>query len=442
MKKVCRRPEIHCCVVDDHCDVVPFLQHFQRLYYGRGLGKLKALVIHVDAHPDLSVPSSTLSESVDDWNDPDSLYDILLEEEGGIAEFLIPLAYQDIFSQIVWVRSPWALQLPDGTCTFSVSRKPVRVNYKAAYYLDEAVFAEISPKEKAFEITLTTCLATDEVQWVTDAPAKTMATTAHFTDQQLVYAHNSIRTWVLDICLDYFTTHNPFLVEIVDMVIAAGWIEADVQVLKRALHWLLTNMTYRSDFTLADYEIQRKLCLSKWVEAFSLPPGEGATLLWTLIDKNPSDPGVPDFVHDFMGTLWMRIPRNACLKIGEYKHLLLLPHHPVSDEARIGAMLVELKSFVCGLLASIRAPPICITIARSVSDGYTDSSLADSLQLKVTTMVRNAISETLQVDVDIVCHDLSDECIEAAHDLFYSSEERQSIAGSISFISNMISKLS
>lgn len=442
MKKVCRKPEIHCCVVDDHCDVVPFLQHFQRLYFGRGLGKLKALVVHVDAHPDLSVPSSNLSESVHDWNDPDNLYDILLEEEGGIAEFMIPLIYQDIFSQVVWVRSPWASQLPNGTCTFSVSRKPVRVNYKTPYYLDEAVFGEISPRDKAFDITLTTCVATDKVQWVTDAPAKTMASTAHFTEQPLVYAHSTNGTWVLDICLDYFTTHNPFMVEVVDMVIAGGWQETDVQVLKQALLWLLTNMSYRCDLTLVDYEIQRKLCLSKWVEAFSLPPGEGTTLLWTAIDKNPSDPGVPEFVHTFFGTLWAQVPRNACLKIGEYKHLLLLPHHPVSDEARIAAMLVELKTFVCGILASTRVPPICITIARSVSDGYTDSSIADSLQLKVTTMVRNAISDTLQVDVDIVCHDLSDECIEAAHDLFASSEERQSITGSITFVSNMISKLS
>jgi hypothetical protein len=76
---------VHCCIVEDHCDILPFLRACWRkkLFTSSDL-----LLIHFDAHPDLAVPSTT---TVQDWLNLDQLHDTLSEDECGISEFLIPL---------------------------------------------------------------------------------------------------------------------------------------------------------------------------------------------------------------------------------------------------------------------------------------------------------------------------------------------------------------
>jgi hypothetical protein len=53
-------------------------------------------LLHFDSHADLSIPFIHNSESRNScalWKESASLYEILEESDGGIAEFLIPLLY-------------------------------------------------------------------------------------------------------------------------------------------------------------------------------------------------------------------------------------------------------------------------------------------------------------------------------------------------------------
>ena len=139
-----------CYFAEDHCDIVPFIHSFYRAKKVQHDNKV--VLIHFDAHPDLSIPSTTTQiNTLESWKDTENLYDIL-SEEGGIAEFILPLCSTGLISQVVWLRSEWCDQLPDGEVSFHVKEVEVdcvatrknnkmqpHVTYQTAYYLDEGV---------------------------------------------------------------------------------------------------------------------------------------------------------------------------------------------------------------------------------------------------------------------------------------------------------------
>jgi len=78
---------IHCCIVEEHCDIVPFLHALIRASM---LPMSNILLVHVDAHPDL-VPIDP-PRFFRDLSDT-SLFEDAMNCDGGIAEFILPLAY-------------------------------------------------------------------------------------------------------------------------------------------------------------------------------------------------------------------------------------------------------------------------------------------------------------------------------------------------------------
>ena len=108
--------KIPCCVVNDHCDILPFVCACIRA------NKLstEALMVHFDAHPDLSVPTPAALEydTVQAWNSPGDIYYDVLSSEGSISEFLLPMMYQRWLATVLWVRSPWCDQIRDGQYNF------------------------------------------------------------------------------------------------------------------------------------------------------------------------------------------------------------------------------------------------------------------------------------------------------------------------------------
>ena len=63
---------------DDHCDIVPFIHSF---YRAKKISLLDndIFFLHIDAHPDLSIPSASESLTINQMNDVDTLYDLLCE---------------------------------------------------------------------------------------------------------------------------------------------------------------------------------------------------------------------------------------------------------------------------------------------------------------------------------------------------------------------------
>jgi len=152
-----RTRDLHCAVVDDHCDVIPFLQAAFRRKLLPVTGRLA--MVHLDAHPDLAVPAAASMAALEDV---DKLYDVLCEE-GGISEFILPLFANGLLGQVTWVRSPWcgepypnqgwgsqeysAFKMGDvsqRTQERTATHGALGVTQRSSYYLDDgAVYAEV-----------------------------------------------------------------------------------------------------------------------------------------------------------------------------------------------------------------------------------------------------------------------------------------------------------
>jgi UPF0489 domain len=92
--------EILCGVVDDHSDIVPFLQAAWR---AKKIPFQFDFFLHFDSHADLGLPSSI--SNVKDFSNSTILLD-KLNEPSGISEFILPLVYNGHFNRIYWIHPP------------------------------------------------------------------------------------------------------------------------------------------------------------------------------------------------------------------------------------------------------------------------------------------------------------------------------------------------
>ena len=183
---------IHCCVVDDHCDIVPFLH---ACWKSKILPVDGLSLIHVDSHPDLSPPPT----SVEKFTDSEHLYEIL-EGVGGIAEFILPLAYNGHFNRgIIWLHPEWSHQLPIESTNFHIGDANGRcgVTLMEPYYLVAGVVYDISELRNTQVVDITQCDAASSLPAWNSPSSESLPA-----------------NWVLDICLDYFSVCNPFLMKL------------------------------------------------------------------------------------------------------------------------------------------------------------------------------------------------------------------------------------
>jgi hypothetical protein len=128
------------CVVDDHGDALFFLR---ACYRARLLPPSGAVLLHVDAHPDMSCPS--ISFSTCDVRDKQRVAD-LVNAEGGISEFILPMLYPcgpggaRVISRVQWLKSCWSDQFAIGGYTFLLGDSPnipstMGVTLAVPYYL-------------------------------------------------------------------------------------------------------------------------------------------------------------------------------------------------------------------------------------------------------------------------------------------------------------------
>jgi hypothetical protein len=194
---------IYCCIVDNHCDVTPFLH---ACWKAKKIAFTDLLLVHIDAHPDLMMPQA----NVNDFSNCDLLYDIL-EGTGGISEFILPLVYNGHFSQgILWMRPEWSNQFGDGLYKFNVGNNENNigcVDLLHPYYLDEGIVYDTNDIHDSVPVSLISTTISSLENNISHLAHKTKS----ITPTAIIDSNNSRTKWVLDICLDYFTTTNPFL---------------------------------------------------------------------------------------------------------------------------------------------------------------------------------------------------------------------------------------
>ncbi|CAM9512501.1 unnamed protein product [Hapterophycus canaliculatus] len=238
-RKRARPTQLRCYIVDDHCDALSKIHIAIR----RGSLPFTGLsALHFDAHPDLMVTPDMPAETC---FIPRALYDTLAEAEGGIAEWILPLVYQGHLSEMWWIRPEWAKQFTDGNHRFSVGQVKatgkLRVSSTAPYFVDDRLFCPEEGMKECKPLNLFVSLLPEDLPSPTEtqaaarisgksrlfpSAAKDMrsgsaehvltSTDDIVTPRSEVFNGDDTQPtpWVLDICLDYFTTENPFMAEL------------------------------------------------------------------------------------------------------------------------------------------------------------------------------------------------------------------------------------
>lgn len=182
-------------VCDEHSDV---LEEFHRCLRAKRLPNENIRLIHLDAHPDLMAPPT----NADVCFEPQALYDALDSSDGGIAEWILPLVFEGHVDDIAWIRPTWSNQLEDGVRTFEVGKSidtgGLRVSACDSYFTDDHLYAPLERIEDVKQLRLSVSTMS---MYIDSIGIKKRSNRSGNLDRP---------PFVLDVCLDYFVTSNPF----------------------------------------------------------------------------------------------------------------------------------------------------------------------------------------------------------------------------------------
>lgn len=171
-------------IVENHNEVLEFVY---RCLGSRHLPLNNNTIIHFDSHPDMTIPRNMPSEYV--FN-KEKLLDAL-----SIENWLMPTCFAGHFSQLVWMKPYWAKQIDENDYRLVIGDYcgNIRVNSTLEYFLSEGSYRPESDlsETKLIDLKVRT-LSNDFVGHSDLLPSDSSA-------------------YMLDVDLDFFSTHNPFL---------------------------------------------------------------------------------------------------------------------------------------------------------------------------------------------------------------------------------------
>ena len=351
------QPAMHVGVVNDHHDINPFLHALMR----KKLIPLGMEVIHFDSHADLCCPSSRQESPETAWADKHQLYyDVLGDKRTAISEFLIPLMYRGDIGRVVWVRPKWqnmglrgpGQEIVDYHVGFDRHNQP-SVDYCCAYYLEEGSYTP-EPLRHSKRCRVRTCHAEDLCN----------------SGDQPLEKNIEAAPWILDVCLDYFSTMNPFLPALERSLRVDLGSDDEVKEALDNIKGMFRDTPFRSkkEGDLRELRVQVLAALKRL-----LLHQEGEQRFLEL-SPSPSSKA-------FVGHTLARLSAATKSLIDEAGMCILLPHHPSSD-AEVRELLVafhgtlhELRRFAPQMM--LLSAPACVTIARSVGEGCISMSTCE-----------------------------------------------------------------
>ena len=273
------KEKIPVCIVDEHHDVVPFLFALIRSgklpFPPKGItlpaSSPEVILVHIDAHPDLQPPSfssSSSSECTDSFmsvvpsfartvQDSHSFLEQLYSSSGAISEFILPLLYNRYLTSMIWIRSPWSNQLDDGKYRFIIGDTAhdgsAAVTLPAPYYFDEGIVYTADELDDVNRVEVNVLVRTiDKNDYSdldddngSDVDNNNCGENVHRGVHGITPSSSSSRMWILDVCLDFFSTINPFYLEMKDLFAAEGLPEESIDVLKT----VCSSLAYRASDT-------------------------------------------------------------------------------------------------------------------------------------------------------------------------------------------------
>eukprot|EP00041_Stephanoeca_diplocostata_P006078 m.74881 g.74881 ORF g.74881 m.74881 type:complete len:513 (+) comp16161_c0_seq2:180-1718(+) len=235
-EKCAAPPDINVWICEDHNEA---LQPIQRLLGSKKIPFSNLAMVHFDGHPDLLLPKDLPADSVFDK-------EIFNSDNTDIAEWILPLVYAGHVRTVVWIKPYWCNQIEDGVYTFHVGKHTssgkLRVDSGLPYFIDELLScptAELSEK-KPLDLYVCTLGETTQHEAATQnqveqscglaepvltAMSETTATSSSAESETCcthgVDCNLRIRTALaassgilLDVCLDFFSTANPFRADV------------------------------------------------------------------------------------------------------------------------------------------------------------------------------------------------------------------------------------
>ncbi|CAN7996722.1 unnamed protein product, partial [Ixodes hexagonus] len=343
------------------------LHHIYRAIGRKKLPFSKVLMIHFDAHPDLVLPPDLDPARC---RDRDHVLDVV-----DIESWILPAALAGHLDRVLWVRSPWSDQLPDGDQQFLIGSKDgqARVTCPLPYFLSECMWTHQLDKGHELGLRVQTLDALLE-----DTP-----------DDKDAWQPEE-RRFVLDIDLDFYSTQDPF-----SMALS----EPQMHLLRQLYHCSFPDPSADPSL-LEEAQVKRRAQLRHLEEQLRrhLPTADlranGAS---SPVADAEADPRLVDLCSDLKDRPPQGEPLDAKLIHDAGCTCDMdsqLPHH-VSSRDEIVALVQSTAHF----LGRLNAKPALVTIARSSLDGYCPPSDVDFVQNTVLDALRELYGE-LDVSLD------------------------------------------
>ncbi|XP_018336382.1 UPF0489 protein C5orf22 homolog [Agrilus planipennis] len=340
-------------VVEYHHEVLPFIY---RNIGSKYLPLEGTPLVHFDSHPDMLIDPKLTIETV---YDKESLY-----EKISIESWILPGTFTGQFGGVIWVKPFWAHQMDDGKRIVNIgedkSNGCIRLDCKEDYFVSECIFTEKEnlKNERQFNLNVIT-MNKDQVDW----------------NGIECILNDSLKDkrFILDVDLDFFSTHNPFK-NIYDKV--------NLYALLKKLYYCDSIKTTTDDVaTLVSKRIKQMTQLES---------------IFNYLDANrklPSPEGYDQDIYNSVDDVRKILLEKYEEKDVDWELVHLagctcdnseLPHYVCSSE-EFEIMYTKFKKFLDILPSS----PTIVTISRSTEDDYTPDEYVEEIQSKVIEILKN-----------------------------------------------------
>ncbi|ETI42076.1 hypothetical protein F441_12677 [Phytophthora nicotianae CJ01A1] len=349
-------------IVDDHHHCLPDIHLAIRQ---RRLPFSDIHVLHVDAHPDLSFPTTTDTSVI---FEPEKLYDKLDESVAGIAEFLLPLVFAGHVNQITWLKPSWATQMPTGAFRqLSIGKRKSNGGMGATSELPHFVEDELYCSVEEIDASSLRTWDLFATEMSSSGSAAAVATEAITT------ARGNSKAFILDIDLDYFSTWNPFRKDL-ETHIGEAAVKTVTQVFSSVRYKQepldLVTAQQRTSERRVFCELIKHFEASDALEDASKRASEWVQVVKELAPLYIENVDVEKLFDEFIEILEQyRDDKNARHEIWASGPFLDLPHHESSLE-EIERMVNELERFLRTHSLDSSNPPAIVAIAKSTGDEF------------------------------------------------------------------------
>lgn len=365
-KKLRTFTKIPIFIVENHNEVLEFIY---RCLGSRHLPFQNNKIIHFDSHPDMTISRFMPAKYV---YEKESLLELV-----SIENWIMPTVYAGHFRDLIWIKPPWAKQIPDGKHNFFIGDYGgfIRVNSNLEYFISEGSYRPWQDlnNQKPVNLTVSTLDQSIELE----------KNDIHVLDD---FVEDNL-TYVLDVDLDFFSTHNPF-----KSIFQRGTIFRD---LKKIFHYDLCDVNNVEEDAILECTNKRLQQLrdledffnhleeSRNLDTFKKPKGLDA--IWKdliqLVDT--INELYKDQVID-----WKLVNDAGCTFDSTD-----LPHHESTDD-EINELIGYFKLF----LQRLSAPPTIVTISRSSEDDYCPASQVEMIQKMVLDTLTEVYGDKISTE--------------------------------------------